>query len=142
MEKKILEHGHELIEKKIITDDTKEIRQYFNDNLKNSAIDVIITTGGSGLTDRDSTVDILDEFIEKEIPGFGEIFRMISFKKIGTSTIQSRAKAGIAKGKFLFCLPGSPSACADAWDNILKFQLDSRFEPCNLIDLMPRISDK
>ena len=89
---------------------------------KKSAINVIITTGGSGLTDRDSTVDILDRFIEKEIPGFGEIFRMISFKKIGTSTIQSRAKAGIAKGKFLFCLPGSPSACADAWDNILKFQ--------------------
>ena len=140
--KKILEHGHKLIEKKIITDDTREIRQYFNDSIKNSAINVIITTGGSGLTDRDSTIDILDKFIEKEVPGFGEIFRMISFKKIGTSTIQSRAKAGIAKGKFLFCLPGSPSACADAWDNILKFQLDSRFEPCNLIDLMPRISDK
>lgn len=142
LEKKILEHGHKLIEKKIITDDTREIRQYFSDSIKNSAINVIITTGGSGLTDRDSTIDILDKFIEKEVPGFGEIFRMISFKKIGTSTIQSRAKAGIAKGKFLFCLPGSPSACADAWDNILKFQLDSRFEPCNLIDLMPRISDK
>ncbi len=142
LEKKILKHGHNLIEKKIITDDTKEIMTYFNQSIMNSAVNVIITTGGSGLTDRDSTVDVLDKLIEKEIPGFGEIFRMISFKKIGTSTIQSRAKAGISKGKFLFCLPGSPSACADAWDNILKFQLDSRFEPCNLIDLMPRISDK
>ncbi len=142
LEKKILKHGHNLIEKKIITDDTKEIMTYFNQSIMNSAVNAIITTGGSGLTDRDSTVDVLDKLIEKEIPGFGEIFRMISFKKIGTSTIQSRAKAGISKGKFLFCLPGSPSACADAWDNILKFQLDSRFEPCNLIDLMPRISDK
>jgi molybdenum cofactor biosynthesis protein B len=111
LEKKILKHGHNLIEKKIITDDTKEIMTYFNQSIMNSAVNAIITTGGSGLTDR-------------------------------ASTIQSRAKAGISKGKFLFCLPGSPSACADAWDNILKFQLDSRFEPCNLIDLMPRISDK
>ena len=140
LEKKILEGGHNLIDKKIITDEKKDIKNYFEACLDNKKVDVVITTGGSGLTDRDSTPDVLDEILEKEIPGFGEIFRMLSFKKINTSTIQSRAKAGISKGKFFFCLPGSPSACSDAWEYILKYQLDARHEPCNLIELMPRIS--
>ena len=108
LEKKILEHGHELIEKKIITDDTKEIRQYFNDSIKNSAINVIITTGGSGLTDRDSTVDILDKFIEKEIPGFGEIFRMISFKKLALQQFNQEPRRELQKVSFCFVYLGRP----------------------------------
>lgn len=141
LKEKIIKSGHKLIDKKIITDDRQKIRRYFENCLKTKQIRAIITTGGTGLTDRDSSPDVLDEILEKEIPGFGEIFRILSLKKIGTSTIQSRAKAGIAKGKFFFCLPGSPSACTDAWDEIIKFQLDSRYEPCNLIELIPRIKN-
>ena len=102
-------------------------------------IQAIISTGGTGITARDITPEVFQEFFEKEITGFGEIFRMISFKKIGTSTIQSRAIAGVSKSTLLFALPGSPGACQDAWNKILKWQLDSRFRPCNFIELIPRL---
>ena len=94
------------------------------------------------MTGRDSTPEVLKKIIDKEIPGFGELFRMISYQKIGTSAIQSRALGGIKNGKFLFSIPGSPSACKDAWDNIFKFQFDNRFKPCNLSDLIPRLNEK
>ena len=108
----------------------------------NKKVNAIITTGGTGLTGRDSTPEAVKKIIDKEIEGFGELFRMISYQKIGTSSLQSRAIAGIKKDTFIFSIPGSPSACADAWDNILKFQLDSRFKPCNLIELIPRLTEK
>ena len=102
----------------------------------------MILTGGTGLTGRDSTPEAVKAVIEKEIPGFGEIFRFISHKKIGTSSLQSRAIGGLAKNKFIFALPGSPSACKDAWEEILKYQLDSRTKPCNLVELIPRLDEK
>ena len=98
-------------------------------------------TGGTGLTGRDSTPEAVKKVVEKEIPGFGEIFRYVSFKKIGTSSLQSRAIGGLAKDKFIFALPGSPSACKDAWEEILKYQLDSRVKPCNLVELIPRLKE-
>ncbi len=106
------------------------------------AIDVIITTGGTGVTGRDVTPEALDEVIDKPIPGFGELFRWLSFQTIGTSTIQSRACAGVAAGTYIFCLPGSPGAVKDGWDGILKDQLDSRHRPCNFVDLLPRLSER
>ena len=115
-------------------------------NLKNCSIDnkidVVILTGGTGLTGRDSTPEAVKEVLTKEIPGFGEIFRYISYKKIGTSSLQSRAIGGVLKNTFIFSIPGSPSACKDAWDKILKFQLDSRTKPCNLVELIPRLNEK
>ena len=126
----------------IIPDDKDKIFSFLKEKTKINDLNSIITTGGTGLTGRDSTPEAFKMIIEKEIPGFGEIFRMISFKKISTSAIQSRALAGIVKNKFIFALPGSPSACADAWDQILKFQFDSNFKPCNLVDLFPRIMEK
>ena len=142
LEKKIIKSGHKVLDRVIIPDDKNKIFNYLNKKTKNSLIDSVITTGGTGLTGRDSTPEAFKMIIEKEIPGFGEIFRMISFKKISTSAIQSRAIAGIVKNKFLFALPGSPSACADAWDKILKHQFDSNFKPCNLVDLFPRLLEK
>ena len=109
--------------------------------LKKKSTHVIISSGGTGLTGRDSTPEVLKEIITKEIPGFGEIFRYISFKKIGTSSLQSRAIAGLVNKTFIFALPGSPSACKDAWDEIIKFQLDSTTKPCNLVELMPRLDE-
>ena len=104
-------------------------------------VDVIIATGGTGITGRDSTPEVFNAIYEKEIPGFGELFRWLSYTKIGTSTIQSRASAGVAQGTYLFSLPGSPGACKDAWDDILATQLDSRFRPCNFVELMPRLME-
>ena len=104
-------------------------------------IDVIIITGGTGITGRDVTPEAIKKVKEKDIPGFGEIFRYLSYKKIGTSSIQSRASACIAKKKFIFSLPGSPSACKDAWEGIIRNQLDNRNRPCNLVELMPRLSE-
>tara|TARA_B100000989_G_C19476246_1_gene443050 strand:+ start:341 stop:850 length:510 start_codon:yes stop_codon:yes gene_type:complete len=142
LEHRIKKDNHNCFSRSIIKDDVDKIEKFFNECLKNNLIDVIITTGGTGLTGRDSTPEVLQKIIEKEIPGFGEIFRQISFKKIGTSALQSRALAGISKGKFFFSLPGSPSACIDAWDNILKFQLNINHKPCNLIELIPRLLEK
>ncbi len=142
LDKKIKKSGHEILSRFIIPDDKKKIDVYLKKQIKNKDIDAIITTGGTGLTGRDSTPEVVKNLIDKEIEGFGELFRLISFKKIGTSSLQSRAIAGVAKTTFIFCLPGSPSACSDAWDNILKFQFDSRCRPCNLVELIPRLSEK
>ena len=139
LEKKILNSHHNLFEKKICKDSKIEIKKILKSWLKKRNIDVIIATGGTGLTKRDITPEVFKSFFEKDIPGFGEIFRMLSYKKIKTSTIQSRSCAGISNGKYLFSLPGSPSACKDAWDKIIKYQLDSSFKPCNLVTILPEL---
>ena len=140
LEKKILNSHHNLFEKKICKDNKIEIKNILNFWLKKNNINVIIATGGTGLTKRDITPEVFKSFFEKDIPGFGEIFRMLSYKKIKTSTIQSRSCAGISNGKYLFSLPGSPSACKDAWDKIIKYQLDSSFKPCNLVEILPKLN--
>ena len=137
---KIKEQNHKLIDRKIVKDEKKEIKKILLDWIKKDDLDVIITTGGTGLTKRDITPEVFKSFFEKDIPGFGEIFRMLSYKKIKTSTIQSRSCAGISNGKYLFSLPGSPSACKDAWDKIIKYQLDSSFKPCNLVEILPKLN--
>ena len=142
LENHIIKSGHKVFEKKFIQDDKKLITKELKISLNSDLTSVVILTGGTGLTGRDSTPEAVKELIEKEIPGFGEIFRYISYKKIGTSSLQSRAMAGLAKNKFVFVLPGSPSACRDAWEEILKYQLDSRFKPCNFIELIPRLKEK
>ena len=136
---KISEANHNLVDRKICKDNKTDIKKIIKNWLKKKNIDVIITTGGTGLTGRDITPEAIGEIADKHIPGFGEIFRMISYKKIKTSTIQSRTCAGISKGKFLFSLPGSPGACKDAWDEIIKYQLDSSFKPCNLVEILPKL---
>lgn len=142
IQKSILKAGHKCIERKIILDDVKKILNILRKWSKNKTIDAIIITGGTGITGRDVTPEAIDKIKEKYIPGFGEIFRYISYKKIGSSSIQSRAVACISKGTFIFSLPGSPGACKDAWEGILKMQLDIRNKPCNLIELMPRLLEK
>ena len=131
--------GHICIQRYLIKDDVQSILNVLNKWVNNSNIDAIIITGGTGITGRDVTPEAIEQIKDKYIPGFGEIFRYISYKKIGSSSIQSRAIACVAKGTFIFSLPGSPGACKDAWENILKLQLDSRNRPCNLIELMPRL---
>ena len=142
LEDLITKSGHKIFEKKFIKDDKKLIAKELNNSIINNPINVVVLTGGTGLTGRDSTPEAVKAVIEKEIPGFGEIFRFISYKKIGTSSLQSRAIGGLAKNKFIFALPGSPSACKDAWEEILKYQLDSRTKPCNLVELIPRLDEK
>lgn len=139
LKKKINNSVHKVFEKKICKDEKKEIEKILKLWLKNNKLHVIIATGGTGLTKRDLTPDVFKKFFEKDMPGFGEIFRILSYKKIKTSTLQSRACAGISNGKYLFSLPGSPSACKDAWDQIIKFQLDSNYKPCNLVEILSRI---
>lgn len=138
---RISDEGHNLVERKIVTDDFFEITEIVKKWVKNDSVDVVIASGGTGLTGRDGTPEAFRSIFEKEIEGFGEIFRYLSFKKIGTSTIQSRAVAGVASGTYLFSLPGSPSACRDAWDEILRYQLDVRHRPCNLVEIMPRLTE-
>tara|TARA_B100000287_G_C20132065_1_gene582709 strand:- start:81 stop:533 length:453 start_codon:yes stop_codon:yes gene_type:complete len=142
LEKRIFESGHKLFKKVFLKDDKVLIQDYLKKSLKFKNVNAIILTGGTGLTGRDSTPEAVKKIITKEITGFGELFRYISFKKIGTSSLQSRAIAGVAKDKFIFSVPGSPGACKDAWDGILKFQLDSRTKPCNLVELIPRLDEK
>mgnify|MGYP000956554116 CR=1 FL=1 len=137
--KKINEQKHKLIDRKLVKDEKNLIKKILTEWIKQDNIDVIITTGGTGLTGRDITPEAIKEISDKEIPGFGELFRMLSYKKIKTSSLQSRACAGISNGKYLFSLPGSPSACKDAWDQIIKFQLDSNYKPCNLVKILPKI---
>ena len=139
--KLIEDYGHTCLLRDIVQDEPKEILFILNKWIKNKNLDVIITSGGTGLTGRDITVDVLENYFDKKIDGFGELFRFISYKKIGTSTIQSRAIAGTKNGKYIFCLPGSPSACNDAWEEILKFQLDIRHKPCNFVEIMPRLNE-
>ncbi len=138
---RITEAGHQLSARKIVKDDIRSIRSCMRDWLNRNDIDVIISTGGTGLTGRDVTIEAMRPLFEKEIEGFGTLFHIISFNKIGTSTVQSRATGGVAKGKYIFCLPGSPGACRDAWDEILKAQLDNRHPPCNFVEIMPRLEE-
>ena len=139
---KIKEANHNLVDRKICKDNKKDIVKILNDWLKNEKIDVIITTGGTGLTGRDITPEALDEVAEKHIPGFGEIFRNLSLKTVGTSAIQSRACAVLSNGKYIFALPGSSGGVTDAWDGILKHQLDINHKPCNFVELFPRLKEK
>ena len=139
---KIKEANHNLVDRKICKDNKKDIIEILNDWLKNEKIDVIITTGGTGLTGRDITPEALDEVAEKHIPGFGEIFRNLSLKSVGTSAIQSRACAVLSNGKYIFALPGSSGGVTDAWDGILKHQLDINHKPCNFVELFPRLKEK
>ena len=139
---KISEANHNLVDRKICKDNKQDIKKIIKNWLKKKNIDVIITTGGTGLTGRDITPEAIDEIADKHIPGFGEIFRMISLGTVGTSSIQSRACAVLAKGKYIFALPGSSGGVTDAWDKILKFQLDINYKPCNFVELFPRLKEK
>jgi molybdenum cofactor biosynthesis protein B len=134
--------GHILIDRRIITDDVDAITAALTEWIDDPRIDVVITTGGTGVTGRDVTPEAYARVIEKQIEGFGELFRMLSYRKIGTSTMQSRALGGVARGTYLFALPGSTGACKDGWDDILRWQLDSRHQPCNLVELMPRLKER
>jgi len=138
---RIAEAGHSVSDRRIVKDDIRAIRAQVRKWLKREDVDVVISTGGTGLTGRDVTVEAMRGLFEKEIEGFGTAFHMISFQKIGVSTVQSRATAGVAKGKYIFCLPGSPGACRDGWDGILKSQLDYRHMPCNFVEIMPRLAE-
>ena len=140
--KKIEEAKHSLIDRKICKDNKEDIKKILKDWINQKNIDVIITTGGTGLTGRDITPEAVDEIADKHIPGFGEIFRNLSLKTVGTSAIQSRACAVLAKGKYIFALPGSSGGVTDAWDKILKFQLDINHKPCNFVELFPRLEEK
>lgn len=133
--------GHELTGRAIVRDDRAAIAAQLRQWIAEPAIEVVITTGGTGVTGRDVTPEALADVAEKPIPGFGELFRMLSHAKIGTSALQSRADAAVAGGTYLFCLPGSPGACRDGWDEILRFQLDIRHRPCNFAELLPRLSE-
>lgn len=136
------EAGHVLKAKVLVRDDREAIAAQLKAFIADPAIDVVIATGGTGVTGRDVTPEAFQAVYEKEIEGFGELFRALSFHTIGSSTIQSRASAGVAGGTYLFALPGSPGACKDAWEGILKTQLDSRFRPCNFVELMPRLKER
>ena len=133
--------GHHVARRQIVRDDFAAIADQLKAWIADPEIDVVIATGGTGVTGRDVTPEAFHSVYEKEIAGFGEVFRWQSYDKIGTSTIQSRATAGVAGGTYLFALPGSPSACRDAWDGILVHQLDNRFRPCNFVELMPRLQE-
>ena len=139
--KKIQEQNHKLVDRKIIKDEKKEIIKVLSEWLIKKDLDVIITTGGTGLTGRDITPEAIKELADKEIPGFGELFRELSYKTVGTSAMQSRACAVIAKGKYIFSLPGSSGGVTDAWDGILKHQLDINNKPCNFVELLPRLKE-
>ena len=138
---RLTQSGHELARRAIVRDDIDKIIALLNELIADPKVDIILTTGGTGVTGRDTTPEAYDQVCEKKIEGFGELFRMLSYQKVGTSALQSRATAGVAKGKYLFAIPGSPGACKDAWDDILKFQLDARHRPCNFIELIPRLKE-
>lgn len=138
---RIASAGHVVIARAIERDDAGAVERILRSWIVDDAIDVVITTGGTGITGRDVTPEAFDRVLEKRIEGFGELFRMLSFQKIGTSTMQSRALGGVAGGTYLFALPGSTGAVKDAWDDILVWQLDNRHRPCNLVELMPRLQE-
>lgn len=133
--------GHQVVSRKLIRDDRQKIRSQLESWVKSETVDVIISTGGTGLTGRDVTVEAHRDIYEKEIDAFSVVFSIVSMKKIGTSAIQSRSTAGVAGGTYLFALPGSPGACKDAWDEILVKQLDFRHQPCNFVEIMPRLDE-
>ncbi|HEX9808049.1 MAG TPA: molybdenum cofactor biosynthesis protein B [Alphaproteobacteria bacterium] len=134
--------GHRLAARAIVKDEARFIQGKVKEWVLDPGIDVVITSGGTGITGRDVTPEALRPLFDREIEGFGELFRMVSYGKVGTSTMQSRAVGGLAGGTYVFALPGSPSACRDGWDEILKSQLDSRNKPCNLVELMPRLKER
>jgi len=139
---KIKKANHNLIDRKICKDTKDEIIKILNQWIEKKEIDIVITTGGTGLTGRDITPEALNEIADKHIPGFGEIFRTISLKTVGTSSMQSRACAVLANGKYIFALPGSSGGVTDAWDEILIHQLDINHKPCNFVELIPRLKEK
>jgi molybdopterin adenylyltransferase len=133
--------GHELADRSIVKDDVEVIRAKVTAWIGDPGIDCVITTGGTGFTGRDVTPEAIRPLFEKEIEGFSTVFHMLSYAKVGTSTIQSRACGGLARGTYIFCLPGSPGACKDAWNGILVHQLDNRHRPCNFVEIMPRLEE-
>ncbi len=137
----ITEAGHELADRAIVRDDVAQIRARVQAWIAAPDVDVVITTGGTGFTGRDVTPEAVKPLFEKEIDGFSTVFHIISYQKIETSTIQSRACGGLAQGTYIFCLPGSPGACKDGWNGILKWQLDNRHRPCNFVEIMPRLEE-
>lgn len=141
LEARILAAGHVLAARALVRDSADIIRKQVTAWIDDPTVDVVITTGGTGLTGRDVTVEAVRPLFEKEIEGFSVVFHQVSFKSVGASTLQSRACAGLAKGKFIFLLPGSTGAVKDAWDAIIRFELDARYKPCNLVELMPRLME-
>ncbi len=141
LEELLTADGHRLAGREIVKDDTAAIAERLKAYIADPQIDVVLTTGGTGVTGRDVTPEAFKAVMEKEIEGFGELFRWLSYDKIGTSTMQSRALGGVANGTYMFALPGSPGACRDAWQGILHYQLDARLRPCNLVELMPRLKE-
>jgi molybdopterin adenylyltransferase len=133
--------GHAVADRKIVTDDVAKIRAQVKSWIADPAIDVVITTGGTGFTGRDVTPEALEPLFEKRMDGFAQLFLLVSHAKIGTSAIQTRATAGVAGATYIFCVPGSPGACKDAWDEILVHQLDYRYRPCNFVEIMPRLDE-
>lgn len=138
----VTEAGHRVAEQTIVPDDRYAIRAIVSQWIADSRIRAVITTGGTGLTGRDGTPEAVEPLLDKRIDGFGEMFRHLSYATIGTSTMQSRAVAGVANGTFVFCLPGSTGACKDGWSKLISHQLDYRTRPCNLVELMPRLLER
>jgi molybdenum cofactor biosynthesis protein B len=138
---RIEQAGHSVADRQIVRDDVEEIRTWLRAWIADRNVDVIITTGGTGFTGRDVTPEAIEPLFDKRMEGFSTAFHIVSFGKIGSSTIQSRATAGVAGTTFIFCVPGSPGACRDAWDEILKYQLDYRHRPCNFVEIMPRLDE-
>lgn len=133
--------GHKLADRQIVTDDVRKIRAQMRKWIADKKIDVVISTGGTGFTGRDVTPEAVEPLFEKKMDGFSTLFLLVSERKIGTSAIQTRATAGVAKATYIFCLPGSPGACKDAWDDILVHQLDYRYRPCNFVEILPRLDE-
>jgi molybdenum cofactor biosynthesis protein B len=138
---RVCDAGHRVVDKRIVPDNIYRIRAVVSDWIADPEVQVVITTGGTGVTGRDGTPEAISVLFDKTLEGFGEIFRSISFQEIATSTIQSRAIAGVANGTYLFCLPGSTGACRTGWDQLISAQLDSRTRPCNLAELLPRLKE-
>ena len=141
LQERLLNAGHQLHQRKICPDDRYRIRADLCHWIAEPTVDVVITCGGTGVTGRDGTPEAVEPLFDKKIEGFGEVFRMISYEEIGTSTMQSRCIAGVSNGTYIFCLPGSSGACATGWDRLIGPQLDSTNQPCNLVDLMPRLTE-
>ena len=142
LQQRIEAAGHSVAARELVRDDVEKIRAVVSGWIEDSTVDVVISTGGTGLTGRDVTVEAVRPLFEKEIEGFSVIFHMVSYESVGLSTLQSRACGGLAKGTFIFCLPGSNGACKDGWDKVISHQLDSRHKPCNHVELMPRLMEK